>query len=81
MKSPGRPGGGRSATESAGRSPFATETSDEEENSSFEGHSESLHSLRQRLLHKLEAEHAFDNDDLLGLPNLGEGIIYFLKHF
>jgi hypothetical protein len=29
----------------------------------------------------LETEHAFDNDDLLGLPNLGEGKIYFLKHF
>ena len=35
-------------------------------------HSESLYSVRQRLLHRMEAENAFDNDDLQGLPDLGQ---------
>nr|CAD2171654.1 unnamed protein product [Meloidogyne enterolobii] len=48
-------------------------TSDDEEENTFEGiHSESLHCLRQRLLHKMESEHLFDNDDFVGLPNLDE---------
>nr|CAD2200248.1 unnamed protein product [Meloidogyne enterolobii] len=76
LKSPVRPTNSSTTLLSNFGSPLVgtnETTSDDEEENTFEGiHSESLHCLRQRLLHKMESEHLFDNDDFVGLPNLDE---------
>uniref|UniRef100_A0A915LEC8 ARID domain-containing protein n=1 Tax=Meloidogyne javanica TaxID=6303 RepID=A0A915LEC8_MELJA len=76
LKSPVRPTNSSATLLSNFGSPLVgtnEATSDDEEENTFEGiHSESLHCLRQRLLHKMESEHLFDNDDFVGLPNLDE---------
>ncbi|KAF7639787.1 ARID domain-containing protein [Meloidogyne graminicola] len=80
LKSPVRPTNNCTSSNSinalisSNRSPIIglNETTSDEEENTFEEVHRSLHCLRQRLLHKMEAEHLFDNHDFLGLSNLDE---------